>query len=74
MVENIEIARRIAAKSTQRAQQKMKELYDRFSEPTKFQLGEKVWVYTPNKRRGLLKLLHNLHGPYRIVQFLSFVH
>ena len=75
VVENIEIARRIAAENTQRAQQRMKDLHDRFSEPTKFQLGERVWVYTPRKSRGLSKkLAHNWHGPYRIVEFLSPVH
>lgn len=47
VVENIEIARRIAAQNIQRAQQKMKDLHDRFAEPTLFQLGERVWVYTP---------------------------
>lgn len=75
VVENIEIARRIAAENTQQAQQRMKDLHDRFSEPTKFQLREHVWVYTPRKRKGLSKkLAHNWHGPYRIVEFLSPVH
>lgn len=50
-------------------------LHDRFSEPTRFQLGDRVWIYTPRVRRGLSKkLAHNWHGPYRIVQFLSPVH
>lgn len=62
------------AEHTQRARQRMKDLCDRFSEPTKFQLGE-VWVYTPKNHRGLSKkLLHNWHGPYRIVEFLFPVH
>ena len=75
VVENIEIARRIALENTQRAQQKMKDLHDRFAAPTRFQLGERVWVYTPRNRRGLSKkLAHNWHGPYRIVEFLSPVH
>lgn len=75
VVENIEIARRIAAENTQRAQQRMKDLHDRFSEPTNFQLGDRVWVYTPRVRRGLSKkLAHNWHGPFRIVEFLSPVH
>ena len=57
VVEKIEIARCIAAENTQRAQQRMKDLHDRFSEPTKFQLGDRVWVYTPRVRRGLSKKL-----------------
>ena len=75
VVENIEIARRISAQNIQRAQQKMKDLHDRFAEPTRFQLGERVWVYTPKNRKGLSKkLAHNWHGPFRIVEFLSPVH
>lgn len=75
MVENIEIARRIAAENTQRAQQRMKDLHDRFSEPSKFRLGDRVWVYTPTVRLGLSKkLAHNWHGRFRIVEFLSPVH
>lgn len=75
VVENIEKARCIAAENTRRAQQRMKDLHDHFSEPTKFQLGDRVWVYTPHVRRGLSKkLAHNWHGPFRIVEFLSPVH
>lgn len=75
VVENIEIARRVAAENTQRAQQKMKDLQDRFATPTRFQLGDRVWAYTPRNRRGLSKkLAHNWHGPFRIVEFLSPVH
>lgn len=75
VVENIEIARRVAAENTQRAQQKMKDLHDRFATPTRFQLGDRVWAYTPRNCRGLSKkLAHNWHGPYRIVEFLSPVH
>ena len=75
VVENIEIARRIALENTQRTQQKMKDLHDRFATPTRFQLGERVWVYIPRNRRGLSKkLAHNWHGPYCIVEFLSPVH
>ena len=34
-----------------------------------------MWVYTPKSRRGLSKkLLHNWHGPYRIVEKLGPVH
>lgn len=75
VVGNIEIAQKIVAENTQRAQQKMKDLHDRFAAPTRFQLGERVWIYTPKNHRGLCKkLAHNWHGPYRIVEFLSPVH
>ena len=75
MVEHIEIARRISAQNIQRAQQRMKELHDRYAEPTQFQLGDRVWVYCPKNRKGVSKKLTlNYHGPYRIIEFLSPVH
>lgn len=75
VVENIEIAHRIALENTQRPQQRMKDLHDRTADPTKFQLGERVWVFTHRVLRGLSKkLAHLWHGPYRIVEFLSPVH
>ena len=75
VVENIEIAHRIAKENIQRAQQRMKDYHDLHAVPVKYQVGEQVWVYTPRNRKGLSKkLAHNYHGPYRIVKFLSPVH
>ena len=75
VVENIEIAQRIAKENIQRAQQRMKDYHDLHAVPVRFQVGDNVWVYTPRNRKGLSKkLAHNWHGPYRIVQFLSPVH
>ena len=75
VVEQTEIARCIAAQSTQRAQQKMKDLHDGFAEPTKFHLGDRCWVFTPKQKKGVSpKLMHAWHGPYRIVEFLFPVH
>ena len=75
VVEHIEMARRISAQNIQRAQQRMKDLHDRYAEPTQFQLGDRVWVFCPKNRKGVSKkLAHNYHGPYRIVEFLSPVH
>ena len=75
VVENIEIAQRIAKENIQRAQQRMKDYHDLHAVPVRFQVGDSVWVYTPRNRKGLSKkLAHNWHGPYRIVQFLSPVH
>ena len=46
-----------------------------YTAPMKFQISDRVWVYTPRNCKGLSKkLAHNYHGPYRIVQFLSPVH
>ena len=53
----------------------MKELHDRTAKEVNFEVGEKVWVYTPKTRKGLSKkLLHCLHGPFRIVKKMSPVH
>ena len=53
----------------------MKEQYDKTAAPVPFEIGSKVWVYTPKSRKGLSKkLAHNFHGPYRIVSKLSPVH
>lgn len=75
IVENNEIAQRIAKENIQRAQQRMKDYHDLHTVPVKYHLGHRVWVYTPRNRKGLSKkLAHNFHGPYRIVEFLFPVH
>ena len=53
----------------------MKIHYDKTSCPVPYDIGSKVWVYTPKLHKGLSKkLTHNLHGPYRGVAKLSPVH
>ena len=75
VVENIEIAHRIAKENIQRAQQRMKDYHDVHAVPIRHQVGDSVWVYMPCNRKGLSKkLAHNWHGPYKIVEFLSPVH
>ena len=75
IVQNLEHAQHLISANTQLAQQKMKEQYDRTSKPVPFDIGCKVWVYTPKSKKGLSKkLMHNYHGPYRIVARLSPVH
>eukprot|EP00795_Rhopilema_esculentum_P006597 gene6597-biopygen8105 len=75
IVENLENARRIVKTNTELAQQRMKHYYDQNSAPVSFDIGSKVWVYTPKTRKGLSKkLAHNYHGPYRVVKNLSPVH
>ena len=75
IVQNLEHAQHLISANTQLAQQKMKEQYDRTSKPVPFYIGCKVWVYTPKSKKGLSKkLMHNYHGPYRIVARLSPVH
>lgn len=75
IVKSIEIAQTIARENIARAQQKMKEYYDRTAKEPNFPEGSKVWVYIPKSKKGLSKkLLHNYHGPYRVVDKLSPVH
>ena len=75
IVENLENAQRIIQSNTQLAQQRMKTQYDKTSCPVPYDIGSKVWVFTPKTRKGLSKKLsHNYHGPYRIVARLSPVH
>ena len=75
IVQNLEDAQRIIQSNTQLAQQRMKDQYDKTAAPVPFEIGTKVWVYTPKSRKGLSKkLTHNYHGPYRIVSKLSPVH
>ena len=69
IVEKLEIAQKLAKENIQRAQQTMKNYYDKKSKDTNFELGDRVWVFTPKTAKGLSKkLLHNWHVPYRIVE------
>ena len=75
IVQNLEDAQRIIHSNTQLAQQRMKEQYDKTAGPVPFEIGTKVWVYTPKSRKGLSKKLsHTYHGPYRVVSKLSPLH
>ena len=56
VVENLQIARQIADENIQRAEQKMKELFDSDAAPSPFTVGDKVWVYTPKTRRSQIKV------------------
>lgn len=75
IVEKVELAQNIAKENIQRSQQKMKEYYDQKAKMPTFEVGQRVWVYTPKTKKGRSKkLLHNWYGPYRIVEQSSPVH
>ena len=75
VVEKVELAQNLATENLQRAQQEMKDYYDQKAKEPVFEVGQRVWVYTPRTRKGLSKkLMHNWLGPYRIVEKLSSVH
>ena len=67
VVEKVELAQNL-----QRAQQEMKDYYDQKAKEPVFEVGQRVWVYTPRTRKGLSKkLMHNWLDPYRIAEKLS---
>ena len=69
VVEHLETAQEVARANIQRAQQRMKLLYDQTSNFPEYDLGQQVWVYSPKTKRGLSKKLRHLwHGPMRIYQ------
>ena len=75
VVEKVEMAQNLARENLQRSQQKMKDYYDRNVREPVFEVGQRVWVYTPRSKKGLSKkLLHNWLGPFRIVEKSSPVH
>ena len=49
-VENIESAQQLILSTTQLAQQKMKSYYGKKASPVPFEIGSRVWVYTPKKK------------------------
>ena len=75
VVEKVELAQNIAKENIQRSQQRMKEYYDQKSKMPTFEVGQRVWVYTPKTKKGpSKKLLHNWYGPCIIVEQSSPVH
>lgn len=75
VVEKVEMAQNLARENLQRSQQKMKDYYDRNVREPVFEVGQRVWVYTPRSKKGLSKkLLHNWLGPFGIVEKSSPVH
>ena len=72
VVQHLEEVQEIARANIQRAQQRMKLLYDQQSNSPEYDLGQQVWLYTPKSKKGLSKKLrHNWHGPMRICKKLS---
>lgn len=75
IVEKVELAKNIVKETIQRSQQKMKEYYDQKYKMPTFEVGQRVWVYTPKTKKGpSKKLLHNWYGPCIIVEQSSPVH
>lgn len=75
IVKNIEIAHNFARANILAAQLRMKEYHDRRAIVPNYNVGDRVWVFTPRVPTGLSKKLRHLwHVPYRVVEKLSEVH
>ena len=72
VAEHLARAQELARAKIQRAQQRMKLHYDQHSSFPAYELGLKVWIYTPKTKKALSKKLrHNWHGPMRIYKKMS---
>ena len=61
-------ARKLTSDNIELAQQRQKAQYDKRAKEVTYEVGQRVWLYTPNKKKGLSsKLTHNWHGPFRIL-------
>ena len=61
-------ARKLAHDNIELAQQRQKANHDKKAKEVSYSIGQRVWLFTPNNRKGLsFKLTHNWHGPYRIL-------
>ncbi len=70
----LRILQQEASKRIRRSQARQKRNYDKDAFSQSFQVGARVWLYTPQRRRGRSpKLMHNWHGPYTIVRQTSEV-
>lgn len=75
IVTQIDTAQSLARHNIARAQQLMKLQYDKHASDKPFEVGQRVWIYTPNLKKGLSKKLrHRWHGPFRVCRQLSQVH
>jgi hypothetical protein len=67
VLQNLEIARKIAAENTKLAQEKYKNQYDKHSQPADFKPAERVWLYCTKVPPGMAPKLHRKWvGPYYI--------
>ena len=62
----------VAMENIKKAQQKMKKYYDKNAQSSTFDVGDYVWVYTPNLKKNLSKkLLHQWQGPMYLTKKVS---
>ena len=67
-------ARHLTHDNIELAQQRQKTQYDKTTKERSYGIGQQVWLYTLNNRKGLSsKLIHNWHVLYRILAKKSAV-
>jgi len=72
LLDNINEAQQVAQTYLERQRQRQIEYYNDRRREVSYEPGQKVWLYTPNLKKGLSKkLLHPWHGPYTIDSQLS---
>ena len=72
VVTRLNEARRLAKDNIELSQQRSELRRNEAAELPSFEVGQKVWIFTPNNRKGLsAKLVHNWHRPYRIIEKCS---
>eukprot|EP00795_Rhopilema_esculentum_P009287 gene9287-16984_t len=65
-------ARYVAQQSIERAQFNQATNYDKNAKEVEFNVGDRIWLYTPQVKQGLTsKLAHLWNGPFRIIRKTS---
>ena len=68
LVDNLSLARNIAAERMRKQQQETKTRYDKTAKPPKYKIGDKVLLHDPTKKVGVSKKLsYQWTGPYEII-------
>ena len=72
IVTRLRESKKFAQDNIQLSQQRQELNRNEHAKLPSYEPGQRVWLYTPNNRKGLSsKLVHNWHGPYRIEEKLS---
>ncbi|XP_065670064.1 uncharacterized protein LOC136088898 [Hydra vulgaris] len=72
LISDLRLSRNLAKENIQKAQTKMKLHYDQTAKEYPFQVGHKVWIYTPITKKGSVKKLTSFwHGPFRLIEKTS---
>ena len=69
LVENLSIARTLAAERMRKKQEEMKNRYDKTARPPSYKVGDLVLLHDPTKKSGVSKKLsYQWMGPFEIIE------